>query len=54
MANCFNNVQKHGNFPEFSPHFLVISKKAIVDKNIIFLDNDFADAENPSPKFGCS
>ncbi len=32
----------------------MISKKGIVDKNIIFLENDFTNAENPSPKFGCS
>jgi hypothetical protein len=47
-------VQKHGNFKEFFPHFLVISIKGIVDENIIFFKNYFTNAENPSPKFGCS
>jgi hypothetical protein len=37
----------------FSPIYLVISINGIVDKNIIFFEN-VANAENPSPKFGCS
>ncbi len=37
MANCFNNVQKHGNFKEIFPHFLVLSIKGIVDKKYYFL-----------------